>query len=159
MHLLIKVCQSGFLYYFAYQPSVLVELRFRGRVVAIVCYRFCFYTPMLHHYANWFLASTVGPIIDDYPVTGAECLGALDTSRRLRKPIQDHTQRPCRLRCKILRVLLSLGKGTCRKRLLEHWLSRESYGRESERVWPLPWRERRASILLRQACFRGILAS
>ena len=24
------------------------ELRFRGRVIVIVCYRFCFYTPTLH---------------------------------------------------------------------------------------------------------------
>ena len=26
-----------------------MELRFRGRIVVIVCYRFCFYTPTLHH--------------------------------------------------------------------------------------------------------------
>ena len=26
-----------------------MELRFRGRVVVIVCYRFCFYTPTLQH--------------------------------------------------------------------------------------------------------------
>ena len=32
MYGLIKACQRGFLYYFAYQPSVLVELRFHGRV-------------------------------------------------------------------------------------------------------------------------------
>ena len=25
-----------------------MELRFRGKVVVIMCYRFCFYTPMLH---------------------------------------------------------------------------------------------------------------
>ena len=37
-----------FLYYFAYQPIILVELRFRRRVVVIVCYRFCFYMFTLH---------------------------------------------------------------------------------------------------------------
>ena len=25
-----------------------MELRFRGRVVVIMCYKFCFYTPTLH---------------------------------------------------------------------------------------------------------------
>lgn len=42
-----------------------------------------------------------------------------------------------RLRYKILRVLLLLGRGTCRKRLLEHWLGRGSYNRKSERVRPI----------------------
>ena len=28
--------------------SVLVELRFNGRVIVFVSYRFCFYTPTLH---------------------------------------------------------------------------------------------------------------
>ena len=47
MYGLIKTCQIGFLYYFAYQPSVFVEFRFRGKVIVIVCYGFCFYTPTL----------------------------------------------------------------------------------------------------------------
>ena len=29
-----------------------MELRFHGGVVVIVCYRFCFYMPMLHHFVQ-----------------------------------------------------------------------------------------------------------
>jgi len=42
-----------------------------------VCYRFCFYTPTLYHYANWFLASSAGPIIDDCLVSGGRVLGGI----------------------------------------------------------------------------------
>ena len=48
MRLLIKVCLRGFLNYFAYQPSVLIELQFCRRVVVIMYYRFYFYMPTLH---------------------------------------------------------------------------------------------------------------
>nr|POE96101.1 hypothetical protein CFP56_23473 [Quercus suber] len=33
--------------------------------------------PTLHHYANWFLASSAGPIIDDYPVSEGSVLGGI----------------------------------------------------------------------------------
>ena len=46
-------CRRGFLDRFSLlinilYRNVLVELRFRGRVVVIVCYRFYFFTPTLH---------------------------------------------------------------------------------------------------------------
>ena len=48
MRLLLKVCLRGFLNYFTYQPSVLIELQFCGRVVVIMYYRFCLYMSTLH---------------------------------------------------------------------------------------------------------------
>ena len=46
-------------------------------------------------------------------------------------------------------MALSLGRGTYRRILLEHWLRKESDGRKGEGVRLLPWREKGASILLR----------
>ena len=62
----IQLCTKNFPVCFSYVCYVLVELRYSGRVVVIVCYRFCFYMLMLHH--NFFGFKVV-------PISMSNCNG------------------------------------------------------------------------------------